>query len=652
MTRRCVYLAGPTSHQPNNRSCDRWLRGGGRGSSTGRNKHSLLALLCLLAPSTVWAADSGTTASTANEHLVLRLEDAGVLRWTTPGGDVWRLMTSPDAQRGFNSGALLDAYAYTDEGGLSGQLFGARRASGPLGTGLPYFSYFAPFTMNQPRAVAPGGVIGNVVEFNSDAQPVAMLTKNPLTVNKSSPVVTINWPNCCKPGGPVSATVNTWVNLAGATAVGGITPSGWLEVIGTVDANDFTVSWTALATSSATGGGSSVTVTPSTQVQTEEIASVATSGAGGFAIQKTELYTANPKFLPLVSSRQQADYAAHWTQVYSPADTSKTHNFATSYGEFNLINRGSDEGYLPNLYSAPRNTIGWWIGPEAAVPAWVHGGGTGHNWNTVFSIFSAGGLVGVYDGLSIQPNALVGAANDPNGHGGVGYDLFGAYEGLPSNPFTTSMGTNTVTVATSRGSGGIISQINGNIVYIPDVYVLNGVTFGGGAYSIANVNADHDTFTISGTGKASANGSGGGSGRWISFANLVPYSPEQYWGEFKHGIVTKNFRSDSGGIIETQPGNGVLWSDGEGTASITGSEVSAGTVDVVLAPAGKGVVKAQGPVALPAYTISTLPSCTSSDKGTMAYVTDALAPSYNDRVTEGGSTAVPVFCNGSVWTAH
>ena len=595
---------------------------------------------------------AGITAVDHKQPTLSATDAVGTLFWRSQSGELWKMMTSDDPQTGFNSGALFDIYGYTDQGDVSGLLVGAHRGSGPLGTGIPYFSSFAPYTMNNHRAVPPGGVIGNVVDFSSDAQPTEKLGPDPLTVSQNSPIVSIAWPHCCGPGGPVSGKVNTWVKLDSAITVGGIIPSGWLEVTGVVDADHFNVLWATPASSSSTGGGSSVKVTPSTQVQTEEVSSIARSGAGGFGIQRTELYTADPAFLPSVQSGEQADYAVHWTQVYSPADTTKTHNFATSYGEFDLINRGSDEGYLPNLYAAPRNTVGWWTGPDAVVPSWVSGGGSAHNWNTVFSIFSTGGVVGVYDGWSIQANALVGAARDPSGHGGVGYDLFGAYEALRSDPFSTRSGSDVVTVAVSGGYGGIVTQHKDGKVYIPRTYTINGVTFGGHLYAIDTIDRANNIFTITGTGRASANGAGGGSGQWIAFSSLVPYAPEQYWGEFKHGIVTRDFHSDAGGIIETQPGNGILWSNTDSTASVSGRENSGGAIDVVLNPGGKGAVRAEGPVTLPGYTVSTLPACLSNLKGAMAYVTDARSPTYNGRVMRGGLVTVPVFCDGSDWTTH
>ena len=52
------------------------------------------------------------------------------------------------------------------------------------------------------------------------------------------------------------------------------------------------------------------------------------------------------------------------------------------------------------------------------------------------------------------------------------------------------------------------------------------------------------------------------------------------------------------------------------------------------------------------YTVATLPTCNSSFEGQMEGVSDAVSPSYLATVTGGGSTHVPVYCNGTTWVAH
>lgn len=52
------------------------------------------------------------------------------------------------------------------------------------------------------------------------------------------------------------------------------------------------------------------------------------------------------------------------------------------------------------------------------------------------------------------------------------------------------------------------------------------------------------------------------------------------------------------------------------------------------------------------YSVSTLPTCNSGASGTMAYVTDALTPTYGAALTGGSSTRILALCNGANWTAH
>ena len=63
-------------------------------------------------------------------------------------------------------------------------------------------------------------------------------------------------------------------------------------------------------------------------------------------------------------------------------------------------------------------------------------------------------------------------------------------------------------------------------------------------------------------------------------------------------------------------------------------------------------VKLSQPVKLPVYVVATLPECTRELDQAMASVTDAVAPTYNGALRGGGSSHIPVFCNGVAWTAH
>jgi hypothetical protein len=135
-----------------------------------------------------------------------------------------------------------------------------------------------------------------------------------------------------------------------------------------------------------------------------------------------------------------------------------------------------------------------------------------------------------------------------------------------------------------------------------------------------------------------------------------PYAPAQFWGEYAHGIIenTSSWFYD-GLIISALPGQGMGWNDGTATASVTGTEISAGNVSVDLVPVGTGPVNIKGILIGKAYTIAAggnqIPACVSGNAGAKAYVTDfSGAPTYHGAIGAGGSTVgTPVFCNGSAW---
>jgi hypothetical protein len=64
-----------------------------------------------------------------------------------------------------------------------------------------------------------------------------------------------------------------------------------------------------------------------------------------------------------------------------------------------------------------------------------------------------------------------------------------------------------------------------------------------------------------------------------------------------------------------------------------------------------GEVALLKPVKLAAYTVATLPTCDANSRGYVAYVTDALAPTFLVAITGGGAVVVPVFCDGTSWVA-
>jgi hypothetical protein len=73
---------------------------------------------------------------------------------------------------------------------------------------------------------------------------------------------------------------------------------------------------------------------------------------------------------------------------------------------------------------------------------------------------------------------------------------------------------------------------------------------------------------------------------------------------------------------------------------------------ITAAPKGAGFFSiATGGLHLPVYTVATLPTCLGTSAH-MAAVSDATSPTYGGSLTGGGSAQIPVFCNGTIWSAH
>ena len=65
-----------------------------------------------------------------------------------------------------------------------------------------------------------------------------------------------------------------------------------------------------------------------------------------------------------------------------------------------------------------------------------------------------------------------------------------------------------------------------------------------------------------------------------------------------------------------------------------------------------GKVSSFVPVQLPLYTVASLPTCGAGQTGQIAFVIDALAPSFLVTVVGGGTIKTQVSCNGSTWVSQ
>jgi hypothetical protein len=60
-------------------------------------------------------------------------------------------------------------------------------------------------------------------------------------------------------------------------------------------------------------------------------------------------------------------------------------------------------------------------------------------------------------------------------------------------------------------------------------------------------------------------------------------------------------------------------------------------------------LQAASNIKLNVYTVSTLPSAVTSGAGTLAFVSDASAPTFGSTVVGGGAVNVPVYSDGTNW---
>lgn len=590
------------------------------------------------------------------------------LRFTTGNSQRWSIQGHNGTEPGNNVGTDLWIRSFTDTGTTIGQVLQASRASGPFGLGPPYFNFLATYQQTQPRQTTPGGVAGNLQDFSAgiDLSPVTTLLANPISTTAGSRVVNFTWANCCSTTGALySATREVWVSINGAGLVAGIdfrpvdNPNGWYKVT-IVNNNTFSIlvnTTSGPANATITGGGTTTTVQPSAGVQGNKQVINVTTGTNGFPDGNLNYYVANPLFYTTTGNGPR--YQQSFTQVYTPNDQTDNNIWGTVGHEWNFINRGKDYGYQPNIPAQRHNLTGLWMGPLAGAVTVVPGGGNGTNWGAVIGCFGGGGVIGVYSCLNTQPDSLVGAALDPTGHGGVGVEVFGSYDVLADVPFTVNVGSSLVSVYTKGGAAD--SMADGATVYLPNVYTLNGVTFGGKSYVTQNTDHAGNSFKIQGQGTATGGANGGSAGEWASFATVVPFAPSQFWGEFKHGLTANRASEfDDGLMVNSTPGAGMGWTENPDaanitaptTASVTGTLLSPGNIEVVLTAAGTGAVRAASPVRLRSYTVALLPPCVAALDGALVEVSDATAPNYNAALTGGGTVRVPAFCNGAAWSAH
>ena len=123
------------------------------------------------------------------------------------------------------------------------------------------------------------------------------------------------------------------------------------------------------------------------------------------------------------------------------------------------------------------------------------------------------------------------------------------------------------------------------------------------------------------------------------------FSTKEYAGpSFSVGPTVTSFNSRIA-ITGSAAGTPKIAPEGTGATPATNANLQ-------LAGLGTGAVTLLSPAMLPVYTVAGLPTCNAGITNAYASVSDATAPTYNAALTGGGAVRIPVFCNGTAWSAH
>lgn len=130
-----------------------------------------------------------------------------------------------------------------------------------------------------------------------------------------------------------------------------------------------------------------------------------------------------------------------------------------------------------------------------------------------------------------------------------------------------------------------------------------------------------------------------------NFANRAPLLDHEY----RHRAV-RHFHSKRADVFRN------FWRHDDDRARVRGGCVVSGALGRQLYLA-RHELRATGagslrPSVSADYHCGVAAACEAAQKGLSYSVSDAATPSYNGAVVGGGSNVIPVFCNGSTWTAH
>lgn len=179
--------------------------------------------------------------------------------------------------------------------------------------------------------------------------------------------------------------------------------------------------------------------------------------------------------------------------------------------------------------------------------------------------------------------------------------------------------------------------VHTNVVDVANANATAVIHLAQGNAGIANVLARDNVFTLSSAGDLTKD------------SGINPGDPIVKLGLSNDGILELGSAAHGGTTPSIR-----LHNSGSAAPDVTIQNLSPG--DLLVQPSNGPQTAAfhfnPNGLALPRFTASTIPTCNAGSAGAEAIVTDAASPTYGGTYTGGGSTWVPVICNGSNWTTH
>lgn len=321
--------------------------------------------------------------------------------------------------------------------------------------------------------------------------------------------------------------------------------------------------------------------------------------------------------------------------------------------------RGLDFNYYLGVLNGVKGT-----GTSSQVPFWTAAntisGNSDFTWNnTTKNLNVNGSITGVSTANLVAGQNFFTFQRNLNFHSG-GTSEYRAIDNTTinndGNTFTAVIGKETTVTNTKSTASGNINSVRNRVNQngsgtVASIVAVDGLVSGSGTGAVTNLNVFSHTplsptnpFPITNYRIFSASGVFNGS----NISNAYGISLPDMAGTVS--VIAADLNVMAGSVKWNLYAGGTAKNYFNGSVLI-GSNVD-NTVDklqVTGSAAFSSTIKAGATVRLKSYTVATLPT---GIEGDIAYVTDALAPTYMTTIVGGGAIVTPVFYNGTNWIAH